>query len=86
MVRYIVSIYILSLAIITSSSNLMFANTYYNMSSIEAIYINIVLFAKLNVGQIAFALQFAKLTVCIIYHTYSMHVRMYICMYVYMYA
>ena len=78
--------YILSLAIFTSS-NLMHVNTYYNISSSQAIYINIVLFAKLNVRQFAFMLHFAKLTGHQTCCVYSMYVCiMYMCMYVYIHV
>ena len=39
------------LVISTSSPNLMYANANYNMSIIQAVYINIVPFAKLNLHQ-----------------------------------
>ena len=66
----------------------------------NTIYINILLFAKLNVHQFTSTFQFAKLYVCQIYHIYStsfqnpvtynyvcMYVCIYcdVCMYVYMY-
>ena len=38
----------------------MHVNTNYNMSIRQAIYINIFLFTKLNVHQLAFMLQLAK--------------------------
>ena len=48
------------MTIFTSLPRLMYANTNYNMSISQAIYINIVLFAKLNVSQFAFTFQFTN--------------------------
>ena len=49
----------------------MYTNTNYNMSISQAIYINIILFAKLNVCQFASTYQFTKLNVRQIYHIYG---------------
>ena len=56
-----------NLAIFNLSLNLMYANT----SISQAIYIDIVLFTKLNVCQFAFTFKFAKLTVRQIRHVYG---------------
>ena len=56
-----------NLAIFTLSLNLMYANT----SISQAIYIDIVLFTKLNVCQFAFTFKFAKFTVHQIHHVYG---------------
>ena len=61
-----------NLAIFASSPNVMYANTDYNMSISQTIYINIALFAKLNVRQFAFTFQFAKLNICQVYWVYGM--------------
>ena len=45
----------------------MYTNTNYNMNISQAIYVSIVLFAKVNVYQFAFIFQFAKLNVHQIY-------------------
>ena len=50
----------------------MYVNNNYIMSISQAIYINIILFTKLNVHQFEFMFQFTKLTVCQIYRVYSM--------------
>ena len=56
-----------NLVIFTLSLNLMYANT----SISQAIYIDIVLFTKLNVCQFAFTFKSAKLSVCQIHRVYG---------------
>ena len=48
----------------------MYVNTNYNVSISQAIYINTVLFGKLNVRQFSFMFQFTKLNVCQTYCVY----------------